>query len=108
MTSIAIVGAGQTQRVYTGMVMYAWSSNVTETPLRTLGSSQSPTAANNYGGAQYKAFSGPKMDADIEAAETELDPDKQKAIWADMQRIYAEALPTLPLFFRAEPHVTPT
>ncbi len=35
------------KRVYTGMVMYAWSSNVTETPLRTLGSSQIPTAANN-------------------------------------------------------------
>ena len=48
------------------------------------------------------------MDADITAAERELDPAKQKAIWADMQRIYADAIPVLPLFFRAEPHVTPT
>ena len=47
------------------------------------------------------------MDADIKAAEGELDPAKQKAIWADMQTIYANAIPVLPLFFRAEPHITP-
>ena len=95
------------KRSYTGLMMYAWSSNVTESPLRTLGSSQVPTEANNWGGANYIGFSDPKMDADIAAVEAELDPAKQKAIWADMQRIYAEAIPALPLFFRAEPHVTP-
>ena len=95
------------RRTYTGMEMYAWSSNVTETPLRTLGTSQIPTAANNYGGSNFTAFSDPKMDADIAAAESELDPVKQKVIWADMQRIYAASLPILPLFYRAEAHVTP-
>jgi peptide/nickel transport system substrate-binding protein len=101
---------GQTlkQRVYSGMVMYAWSSNVTETPLRTLGSDQIPTAANNYGGANFPGFSDARMDDDIEAVQGELDPAKQKLIWADMQRIYAEQLPALPLFFRSEAHVTPT
>ncbi len=89
-------------RSFTGMEMYAWSSAVTETPLRTLDSTQIPTAANNYGGSNYIGFSDPKMDADIAAAESELDPAKQKAIWADMQVIYADALPVLPLFFRAE------
>jgi peptide/nickel transport system substrate-binding protein len=95
------------KRAYTGMVMYAWSSTVTETPFRTLGSSQIPTAANNYGGANYPGFSDPGMDADIAAAEGELDPVKRKRIWADMQRIYADRLPVLPLFFRSEAHVTP-
>jgi peptide/nickel transport system substrate-binding protein len=96
------------KRVYTGMVMYAWSSNVTETPLRTLGSSQIPKAANAYGGANYPGFSDATMDADIAAAEGELDPAKRKLIWADMQKIYADKLPVLPLFFRSEAHVTPT
>jgi peptide/nickel transport system substrate-binding protein len=95
------------KRVYTGMVMYAWSSNVNETPLRTLGSNQIPSAANNWGGSNYPGFSDAKMDADIEAAESELDPAKQRPIWADMQRIYADQLPVLPLFFRSEAHVTP-
>lgn len=72
-----------------------------------MASSQIPTAANNYGGSNYTGFSDPGMDADIAAADTELDPAKQRLIWADMQRIYAEQLPVLPLFFRAEAHVVP-
>jgi peptide/nickel transport system substrate-binding protein len=95
------------KRLYTGMEMYAWSSNVTESPLRTLGTSQIPTETNNWGGANYPGFSDPRMDADIEAADSELDPAKQKVVWAEMQRIYADQLPVLPLFYRAEAHVTP-
>jgi peptide/nickel transport system substrate-binding protein len=103
-----LFGEALKKRVYTGLVMYAWSSNVTESPLRTLGSDQIPTAANNWGGSNYPGFSDTKMDADIEAAAGELDPAKQRLIWADMQRIYADQLPVLPLFFRSEAHVTPT
>jgi peptide/nickel transport system substrate-binding protein len=95
------------KRLFTGMVMYAWSSNVTESPLRTLASSQIPTAANTYAGSNYPGFSDPGMDADIAAVEGELDPAQQKLIWSHMQRIYAEQLPVLPLFFRSEAHVTP-
>ena len=95
------------QRSYGGMVMYAWSSGVGDSPRRTLGSDNIPTAQNGYGGANYIAFSNKQMDEDIAKAETELDPAKQKAIWADMQTIYADQLPALPLFYRAEPHVVP-
>jgi peptide/nickel transport system substrate-binding protein len=95
------------KRTYTGMMMYAWSSNVTESPLPSVRSGQIPTAANNYGGSNYIAFSDPKMDSDIAAVERELDPAKRKALWSDMQHIYADAIPVLPLFFRAEAHVTP-
>jgi peptide/nickel transport system substrate-binding protein len=94
-------------RVYPGMVMYAWSSAIGESPKRTLGSSEIPTKENNYTGTNAVAFSDPKMDADIAKAETELDPAKQQALWAEMQRIYAEQLPALPLFYRAEAHVVP-
>jgi peptide/nickel transport system substrate-binding protein len=47
------------------------------------------------------------MDKLIDAAEQELDPAKQKVIWASMQEIYAKELPAAPLFFRAEAHVVP-
>jgi peptide/nickel transport system substrate-binding protein len=95
------------QRTYDGMVMYAWSSGVTESPLQTLGSSMIPTKANNFAGSNYIAFSNPKMDADIAKADADLDPVKQKAIWAEMQQLYANDVPTVPLFFRAEAHVVP-
>ena len=95
------------KRAYTGLIMYGWTSAVTETPKRTLHSSQIPTAANNWAGANYIAFDNKRMDTLIDQAETELDAAKGKVLWAEMQKIYADELPVLPLFFRAEPHVIP-
>jgi len=95
------------KRAYTGLIMYGWTSAVTETPKRTLHSSQIPTAANNWAGANYIAFDNKRMDTLIDQAETELDSAKGKVLWAEMQKIYADELPVLPLFFRAEPHVIP-
>ena len=95
------------KRSYGALAMYAWSSNVNESPSRTLSSSQIPSEANNYGGSNYIGYSNPQMDKLIDAAEQELDPAKRKAIWANMQEIYAKDLPAMPLFFRAEPHVVP-
>ncbi len=95
------------RRVFNGLAMYAWSSGVTESPRRTLATDQIPTEANNYGGSNYIGFSNPEMDKLIDQTEQELDTEKQILIWARMQQIYAEALPVIPLFYRAEPHVYP-
>ena len=95
------------QRKYTGLVMYAWSSPVGQSPRITLGSDQIPMAANNYGGSNTAAFNNKQMDIDIARSETELDPEKQKPLWAEMQQIYADQVPVLPLFFRAEQYVLP-
>jgi peptide/nickel transport system substrate-binding protein len=102
-----LFGETTKKRSFTGLVMYGWSSAVGESPRKTLFSDQIPTAANNFGGANYIAMNDSKIDADIVAAEAELDPAKQKPIWADMQKIYAEQVRVLPLFFRAEPYVVP-
>jgi peptide/nickel transport system substrate-binding protein len=87
--------------------MFAWSSSIESTPRQILHSGQIPTAANNFGGSDYTDFHDATMDADIDAMETQLDPAKRRVLWADMQRIYAEQLPVLPLFFGAEAHVWP-
>ena len=100
---------GQTtkNRAFSGLVIYSWTSAVTEGPRRTLFSDQIPTAANNFGGANFVALNDPAMDADILAAEGELDAAKQKVIWSRMQRRYAELLPALPLYFNAIPQALP-
>ena len=95
-------------RSFTGMVMFGWLSSVESSPRQTLSSGQIPTAANNWGGTNYTDFHNPRMDADIDAMERELDPAKRLPLWADMQRIYADELPVLPLFFGSEAHVWPT
>ena len=102
-----IFGETLKKRIYPGMVMYGWSSSVTESPLRTLGTALIPTEKNNYGGANYIAFSNPDMDAAIARMDSELDPAKQKADWAIAQKIYADQVPVVPLFFRSEPHIVP-
>ena len=57
--------------------------------------------------AESYEFSNNEMDANIAKVEAELDPAKAKADWSAMQRIYAEQVPVLPLFFRSEPHIVP-
>jgi len=71
-------------RKYTGMIMYGWSSAVTEGPRRTLHTSQIPTAANNWSGANYIAFSNKRMDTLIDQGDTELDQAKAKVLWTEM------------------------
>jgi peptide/nickel transport system substrate-binding protein len=94
-------------RAFTGLVMFGWSSAPGNIPRQILHSSQIPTAANNWGGTDYTGFKDQAMDHDIEAAEQELDPDREKQFLFDMQRIYAEQLPVLPLYFGADAHVIP-
>ncbi len=94
-------------RAFAALAMFGWISAVESSPRQTLSSGQIPTAANNWGGTNYTGFHDAKMDADIDAMERELDPAKRLPLWADMQRIYADQLPVLPLFFGSEAHVWP-
>lgn len=47
------------------------------------------------------------MDKLIDAIEVELDRDKRKALWSKLQHLYAQDLPVIPLFFRAEAYILP-
>ncbi|MFI4996824.1 MAG: peptide ABC transporter substrate-binding protein [Hyphomicrobiales bacterium] len=95
------------KRVFPGMVMYASTFGVTESPRRNYGTGGIPSEANSYGGSNYSGISIPRLDELIRESEQELDPEKQIGLWAEMQTIYATALPHVPLFFRAEPHIIP-
>ncbi len=105
--SRTLFGTTTKHRAYTGLVLYTWTSNVGESPRLTLGSDQVPTAENNWGGANFLAFSNARFDADIATADSDLDPVHQKAAWTDMQQIYAQDLPALPLFITAIPQALP-
>ncbi len=100
---------GQTlpRRKFQAMAMYAWLSAPESVPRSTLHSKAIPTEANNWSGQNTPGFANAEMDALIEKAEVELDPDARLAYWREMQRIYAEELPVLPLYFRATPFVLP-
>ncbi len=43
----------------------------------------------------------------IERIEVELDRKARARLWRRLQEIYADELPAIPLYFRAEPYVLP-
>jgi peptide/nickel transport system substrate-binding protein len=89
------------------MAMFGWSGAVETSPRQVLSSGQIPSAANGWGGGNYTGFRNAQVDADIDKLERELDFAERKPLWAELQRIYAEELPVLPLYFGAEAHVWP-
>jgi len=100
-------GETVTKRKFTGAAMFAWLSSPESVPRTTLYSDQIPTAANNWGGQNYTGFKNAEMDSLIDAIEVELDRKKRKALWYRLQRLYAEELPVIPLYWRANAYVLP-
>jgi len=95
------------RRQFTGLAMYAWVQQPEGVPRSTLHSKEIPSAENAWSGQNYPAYSSPEMDKALDAAERELDVDKRRALFGDIQRLYVEDLPVLPLFFRVDPFVIP-
>ncbi len=94
-------------RTFPGLAEYAWTGEVDLPPIR-LTTPYIPTEANNWGGQNYGGVSDPAFDAAEDAAQYELDPAKQQALWTKMQSIYTSKLLALPLYFREDPDVIPT
>lgn len=95
------------QRKFTGLAMFAWISSPESMPRTTLHSKEIPTAQNGWSGQNYTGYRNPRMDELIDAIELELDFDKRRRLWFELQQLYATDLPALPLYFRAEPHIWP-
>lgn len=100
-------GETVSKRRFPHLAMFAWVSAPESVPRTTLHSKSIPTEANNWSGQNYTGYANPRVDDLIDAIEVELDRDKRKALWHELQRIYAEDLPALPLYFRADPYVIP-
>jgi peptide/nickel transport system substrate-binding protein len=100
---------GQTmrQRQFTGLAMYAWISAPEALPRLTLHSEEIPRAERNFSGQNYPGFRNAEADRLIDAIEIEMDRPKRKALWHRLQEIYAEELPVLPLYFRADSYIMP-
>ncbi len=95
------------RREYKALALFAWFSSPENLPKSTLYSTRIPTAENGWSGQNYTGFSDPEVDRLIDEAEVELDADRRKELWRQLQVIYADQLPVLPLYFRASAYVTP-
>ena len=100
---------GQTvgRREFPALAMYAWLSSPESVPRSTLHSAQIPTEENNWSGQNNPGFANAEFDELIDKTEVELDRAVRGEYWRRMQHIYAEELPVLPLYFRAQPYILP-
>ena len=100
-------GETVSKRKFTGAAMFAWLSSPENAPRTTLRSDQIPSEENAWAGQNYTGFRNAEMDDLIDRIEVELDRPKRKALWARLQRLYAEELPVIPLYWRANPYILP-
>lgn len=104
----AFFGQMLPHREFTGLVEYAATLEANLVPTVWFSTPKIPSAANGWSGQNYSGISDQQLDADLNAAQYELDPAKQQALWADAQRLFAERLYALPLFFREDADIVPT
>jgi peptide/nickel transport system substrate-binding protein len=103
-----LFGETLSRRRFTGAVMFAWISAPESVPRSSLHSDEIPRAERNFSGQNYTGFRNAAVDALLEAIPIELDRERRRALWQRLQTIYAEELPAIPLWFRADAHVWPT
>lgn len=96
-----------THRKFDSLAFYAWVMSPENVPRTTLQSTEIPTAENGWSGQNFPGYRNSGMDHVLEAAERELNPDKRRAFFADMLRLYADDLPVLPMYFRVDLFVIP-
>ncbi len=101
-------GESLRRRQFTGIVQFQTDMPLDYVPSSYFESRYIPTEANNWTGLNYSGLRDPQMDAALQAARTELDPQKRGALWRTILDRYAELLPEIPLFFTVFTDIVPT
>jgi peptide/nickel transport system substrate-binding protein len=89
------------------MAMFAWVASPENVPRAELSSQAIPTAENGWSGENFIGWRNADADRLMDAIEVELDRPKRLALWRQLQILYAEQLPVLPLYFRADAYILP-
>ncbi len=100
-------GETMTERLFSGLGMYAWISAPESVPRSTLHSAYIPGEHNGFEGQNYPGFRNERMDELIDAIEIELDEEKRRTLWRELQEIYVTEVPVIPLYFRANAFILP-
>ena len=100
---------GQTlrERRFPALALFSWVSAPRAIPRSTLHSTMIPDADNGFAGQNYGGVRQPAFDTLLDDLEVVCEPKANRALWSRLQQLYAEYLPSLPLFYRAEATVKP-
>lgn len=96
------------RRKFTGLIMSSIEFSLGSSPSIALGSKAIPSEANSFVGNNFSGYASEKMDAAISTLENSLEQTDRVAGWAEVQRLFTEDLPILPLYFYTSAWVAPT
>ncbi|WP_407569134.1 peptide ABC transporter substrate-binding protein [Deinococcus altitudinis] len=82
------------------MLMYAWTADPSLEKGNLFSSTQIPTAANGYAGQNEPGWKNAEYDNLWTQANTEFDLAQRVKLFDRMQSLWAEDVPSLPLYFR--------
>ncbi|RXT21052.1 peptide ABC transporter substrate-binding protein [Rhizobium leguminosarum] len=96
------------KRKFKALMMSSIDFSPSVSPRIALGSDAIPKAENNGVGNNFSAYASPAMDKAIIDLEAALDPQTTREKWAEVQKIFSDDLPMLPLYFYPRAYVTVT
>ncbi len=99
-------GETMRKRKYEAMAMYAWLKDPLKVSDTLWRCDYIPSAKNNFQGQNQPGWCTEKGDDLLKQAARELDEQKRIKIGQEFEALFAEELPSLPLFFRVEVSVT--
>ena len=94
------------RRTFKGLLMGSIDFPPSSSPRIVLGSDRIPSESNAWSGNNFSGYRNPAMDALMERVEVATSETEMKQVWGEIQKIYAEDLPLLPLYFYARAYVT--
>lgn len=100
-------GETVSKRKFSAMAMFAWISSPENIPRSTLHSDEIPAENNGWAGQNYTGFRNAEMDKVIDDLEVVCEPKASQTLWNRMQALYADELPAIPLYFRANAFIMP-
>jgi peptide/nickel transport system substrate-binding protein len=95
------------QRKTGGMLLYAYKPLPGGNPRNGFHSSQIPRPETNYAGQNFFGWSNAEVDRTTDALLDTCEPQARSALWKKLQQVFAEEVPVIPLFFRAEADIMP-
>ncbi len=95
------------ERTFQGVAMFAYISAPNSVPKTTLHSDMIPRQENGFAGQNFTGYKNDDMDQIIDDLETTCTSSPRAKLWSQLQSLYADDLPALPLYFRSEAYILP-
>lgn len=94
------------RRQFTGLLMSSINFSPSTSPAIALHSNATPNEENAWVGNNFSGYKSDRMDAALSELDNSLSPKESHESWADVQKVFAEDLPMLSLYFYALAYVT--